>query len=83
MVNQYTHKKLPNMGDIIDSNICCTCSGSYDDDAAGTGREWLQCQCGWWMFISLVPNPLPIEKWVKGGDEARCLCGRVKLINIQ
>ena len=54
MVNQYTHKKLPNMGDMTDvivSNICCTCSGSYDDDAAGTGREWLQCQCGWWMFM--------------------------------
>ena len=54
MVNQYTHKKLPNMGDmtdVIDSNICCTSSGSYDDDAAGTGREWLQCQCGWWMFM--------------------------------
>ena len=39
---------IGDMTDFIDPNICCTCFGSYDDDA-GTGREWLQCQHERWM----------------------------------
>ena len=39
--------------DVIDPNVRCTCFGSYDDDA-GTGREWLQCQCGRWMHEDCV-----------------------------
>ena len=44
---------MGDMTDIIDPNVCCTCFGSYDDDA-GTGREWLQCQCGRWMHEDCV-----------------------------
>ena len=33
-----------NADDEIDVNRCCVCFGMYADDA-GTGREWLECQC--------------------------------------
>ena len=44
---------MGDMTDVIDSNICCTCFSSYDDDA-GTGRQWLQCQCGRWIHENCV-----------------------------
>lgn len=48
--------KKARLGDIqsnIDSNTCCACSGDYADDT-GTGREWLQCQCGRWIHEDCV-----------------------------
>ena len=48
--------KKARLGDIqsnIDSNTCCACFGDYADDT-GTGREWLQCQCGRWIHEDCV-----------------------------
>ena len=31
----------------IDSNVCCTCFGSYEDDVLeGSGAVWISCACG-------------------------------------
>ena len=52
MVSQDPKENRLDMGDmtdVIDSNICCTWFGSYDDDT-GTGREWLQCEVDTWRL---------------------------------
>ena len=37
----------------IDTNLCCICFGSYDEDI-DTGREWLQCSCGRWIHEDCI-----------------------------
>jgi len=32
------------LDELIESDVCCVCFGSYDDDL-DTTREWLQCKC--------------------------------------
>ena len=41
--------------DEIDVNRCCACFGMYADDA-GTGREWLQCQCSRWIHEDCIDD---------------------------
>ena len=39
-VSQYT-------SETIDSNVCCTCFRTYDEDVLeGTGADWISCTCG-------------------------------------
>ena len=48
-------KKL-NVDNVIFSDLCCVCFGSYEEDR-GTGREWLECDCGRWIHEDcVVPN---------------------------
>ena len=37
----------------VNSDLCCVCFGSYEEDA-GTDREWLQCKCGRWIHEDCV-----------------------------
>ena len=39
----------------IDVNRCCVCFELYADDA-GTGREWLQCQCSRWIHEDCIDD---------------------------
>ena len=41
--------------DEIDVNRCNVCFGVYADDA-GTGREWLQCQCSKWIHEDCIDD---------------------------
>ena len=41
--------------DEIDVNRCCVCFGMYADDA-GTGREWLECQCSRWIHEDCIED---------------------------
>ena len=41
--------------DEIDVNRCCVCFGMYADDA-GTGREWLECQCSRWVHEDCIDD---------------------------
>ena len=36
----------------IDSNVCCMCFGSYEDDVLdGYGADWIDCACGHWLHV--------------------------------
>ena len=37
----------------VQSDTCCVCFGSYEEDA-GTDREWLQCKCNRWIHEDCV-----------------------------
>ena len=37
----------------VQSDTCCVCFGSYEEDA-GTDREWLQCKCSRWIHEDCV-----------------------------
>ena len=39
----------------IDVNMCCVCFGMHGD-GAGTGREWLECQCSRWIHEDCINN---------------------------
>ena len=42
-VSQYT-------SETIDTNVCCTCFRTYDEDILeGTGADWIACACGRWL----------------------------------
>jgi len=46
----------------INTDICCICFGSYEDDD-GTGRDWVQCCCGRWIHEDCMdPDPQNSEK---------------------
>ena len=35
------------LNESIDSNVCCMCFGSYEDDVLdGYGADWIDCACG-------------------------------------
>ena len=41
--------------DETDVNKCCVCFGMYADDA-GTGSEWLECQCSKWIHEDCIDD---------------------------
>ena len=53
-------------------NICCLCSGKYDDDISSDGilvKEWIQCtedKCKLWMHEECA---------AESNDEFVCACG--------
>ena len=56
------------------SDICCICSGAYEDDFSSNGslvKEWVQCthyECKLWMHEDCV---------TKNDDVMVCICGNV------
>ena len=42
-----------NIDDEIDINRCCTCFGTYVDDA-GTDRQWVMCSCNRWIHEDCI-----------------------------
>ena len=47
--------KTPRLDESIDTEECCDCFSQYSDDI-GTGREWLECACGRWVYEDCVEN---------------------------
>ena len=51
-----TRKKARgDMDATVESDLCCVCFGSYQEDI-DTGREWLQCSCNRWIHEDCVDN---------------------------
>ena len=49
-----TRKKARgDMDATVESDLCCVCFGSYQEDI-DTGREWLQCSCNRWVHEDCV-----------------------------
>ena len=43
----------PKHSEEVDSNRCCVCFVTYDDDVlAEMGADWLHCACGHWLHGS-------------------------------
>ena len=39
----------------IDSNTCCICFGTYEEDLeTGGGEDWIQCSCGKWAHEECI-----------------------------
>ncbi len=59
----------PTQKEVNDSNTCCMCFGTYDEDVAeDTGREWLECACHKWVHEDCVER-IVVDP---GGDERLC-----------
>ena len=53
----------------IDTNVCCQCGGSYEQDIMeGTGADWLACACGRWLHEECV------EDCIRDAEGNECLC---------
>ena len=46
-------KQKIDLDESIESDLCCVCFGSYDDDL-DTTRHWVQCQCGKWLHEDCI-----------------------------
>ena len=64
---------LPVRSEDIDSNVCCTCFHTYEEDVAlETGTEWLKCACGRWLHeVCVDGSPIADEN---GNDRLCPLC---------
>ena len=63
---------LPVRSEDIDSNVCCTCFHTYEEDVAlETGTEWLKCACGRWLHeVCVAGSPIADEN----GNDRLCPC---------
>ena len=45
------------LNESIDSNVCCMCFGSYEDDVLdGYGADWINCACGRWLHVDCTED---------------------------
>ena len=56
----------------VDSNVCCACFGSYEDDVLeGSGAVWISCACGRWLHEDCVEE---CKEDDQGNDRMCPLC---------
>lgn len=66
---QTRSKTTPQEAPEINSNICCVCFRSYEDDfVEETGMEWVQCVCKRWLHEECIDNVVRNDK----GEELLC-----------
>ncbi len=62
--------RLGDLNESFDTEHCCACLGSYEDDV-GTGREWLECGCRRWIHEECVED---VREDDQGRDRICPLC---------